>query len=133
MRRRSAAGDEIDESTTRDRRRSGCVSDSSGGARVEDQGDTWVLWGEIDVAVAQRVGDDLKATLDGRAKTIDLREVTFLDSSGLRLLLLGGTPEAGPRLVAASAGIRDVVALTGLEHAVTFVEPDDAPLPGRDA
>ncbi|MEU2198986.1 STAS domain-containing protein [Isoptericola sp. NPDC019482] len=106
---------------------------SSGGATVEDHGDTWVLWGEIDVAVAQRVGDELKSSLDGRPKTIDLRRVTFLDSSGLRLLLLGGSAEHGPLLVGAPTAVREIVALTGLEHAVRFAEPDGPAPHGGDA
>lgn len=105
---------------------------SSGGATIEDGGSTWVAWGEIDVAVAHDVGDTLKASLDGRPKTIDLRRVTFLDSSGLRLLLLGGTDEEGPLLVGAPPAVRDVIALTGLEHTVRFAEPDGAPDSGDD-
>jgi len=109
------------------------VDHSSGGATVEDQGDTWVLWGEIDVAVAQRVGDELKASLDGSPKSIDLRRVTFLDSSGLRLLLLGGTAERGPLLIGAPPAVREIVTLTGLEHAVRFAEADGAAPVGGDA
>lgn len=108
------------------------MSISSGGAILEDGGSTWIVWGEIDVAVAQDVGDTLKASLDGRPKTIDLRRVTFLDSSGLRLLLLGGTAEEGPLLVGAPAAVRDVITLTGLEHTVRFAEAESAPTSGDD-
>lgn len=108
------------------------MSISSGGATVEDGGSTWVAWGEIDVAVAHDVGEELKASLDGHPKTIDLRRVTFLDSSGLRLLLLGGTDEKGPLLVGAPDAVRDVIALTGLEHTVRFAEPESSPASGDD-
>ncbi|MFI2102007.1 STAS domain-containing protein [Isoptericola sp. NPDC019693] len=106
---------------------------SAGGATVADNGRTWTLWGEIDVAVAQAVGDELKASLDGRPKVVDLHQVTFLDSSGLRLLLLAGTPDEGPLLVGAPQGVREVVSLAGLEHAVRFADADPSPRPDHDA
>ncbi|MFE5309358.1 STAS domain-containing protein [Isoptericola sp. NPDC056605] len=108
------------------------MSISSGGATVDDDDGTWIVWGEVDVAVAQDVGDMLKASLDGHPKTIDLRRVTFLDSSGLRLLLLGGTAEEGPLLVGAPAAVRDVITLTGLEHTVRFAETEGSPDSGDD-
>jgi anti-sigma B factor antagonist len=45
--------------------------------------------GEIDLAVADEVDGALRAAAaGGRAVVVDLRELDFLDSSGLRVLLL---------------------------------------------
>lgn len=47
------------------------------------------LTGEIDLSTVEGAGDGLREAIAGSDGTvaIDLREVTFLDSSGLRMLL----------------------------------------------
>jgi anti-anti-sigma factor len=51
-----------------------------------------VVQGDVDVVSADSVGQQLLAAATGRAGTrclvVDLRQVTFLDSVGLRMLLL---------------------------------------------
>jgi anti-anti-sigma factor len=58
---------------------------------VTDQADAVVvrLGGELDMATADRVLDALRATdlTKARSLVVDLSDVTFCDSSGLRLLL----------------------------------------------
>ena len=47
-----------------------------------------VVEGEVDLATAERFGEALLAVLDGhRELHVDLRAVTFMDSTGLRALL----------------------------------------------
>jgi anti-anti-sigma factor len=102
------------------------MSVQTGGASVADEGGTWVLWGEIDIAVAQAVREELAATRDGKPKTVDMTRVTFIDSSGLRLVLLGGGDGAA-RLVGTAPNVREVFTLTGLDQVVEFVENGAGP------
>jgi anti-sigma B factor antagonist len=55
--------------------------------------------GEVDLAVADELETALRGAADSEAAVIlDLRDVTFADSSGLRVMLLGAD-ELGARLV----------------------------------
>ena len=69
----------------------------------EAYGSRTALKGEIDLSTVEDVESGLRSAIDGGSGAIvlDLREVSFLDSSGLRLMLrlhqdLG---EAGRRLI----------------------------------
>lgn len=57
--------------------------------------------GELDLATAPRLEQELLARVRAEAVVLDLREVTFLDSSGLRAVLIGSqeAAAAGRRLV----------------------------------
>ena len=90
------------------------------------------LTGEIDLSTVEGAGERLHEAIAGSDGTIavDLREVTFLDSSGLRMLLqlnreLG---EAGRRLVVVQGPRRvaRVFELTGAESELDVVaEPSE--------
>lgn len=78
------------------------------------------LSGEIDLSTVEAAGNELRTAIDAGngVIAIDLREVTFLDSSGVRLLLqlhreLG---EAGKRLIVVqgSRRVARVFELTGV-------------------
>ena len=88
--------------------------------------------GEIDLSTVEAAGEQLREAIAAGEGTVavDLREVSFLDSSGLRLLLQlnqelgGGGPadgrRAGPRRVAR------VFELTGAESELDVVaEPSE--------
>jgi anti-sigma B factor antagonist len=97
-----------------------------GDVRVVGDGSHWVMEGEIDAAVQDRLEKRL-ADLVGRADrpiTIDLSTVTFMDSGGLRLLYNAALGSSGPpRLLGASERIRDLLELSGVsglfEHQAT--------------
>ena len=57
--------------------------------------------GELDIATAPRLERELLACVRAGAVVVDLREVTFLDSSGLRAVLIGSqeAAAAGRRLI----------------------------------
>ena len=85
------------------------------------------LSGEIDLSTVEDVESGLRSAIDGGSGAIvlDLREVSFLDSSGLRLMLrlhkdLG---EAGRRLVLVQGPRRvaRVFELTGAEDQFEIV------------
>ncbi|MEG3615348.1 MULTISPECIES: STAS domain-containing protein [Isoptericola] len=94
------------------------------------------MWGDIDFSVTHAVRDQLAATLDGRPKTVDLTRVTFMDSSGLHLILMEVTPERRPVLVGTPDGVRDLLELSGAMELVDLVDelpppdPSGGPAPG---
>jgi anti-anti-sigma factor len=85
------------------------------------------LSGEIDLSTVEAAGERLREAIgqDDGAVVIDLREVTFLDSSGLRLLLQLNRElsEAGRRLVIVQGPRRvaRVFELTGAESELEVV------------
>lgn len=89
---------------------------SGGGVVLQDGGARWVMWGEVDAAVQARVEDDVVASLrPDRRTTVDLGDVTFMDSGGLRLLYHAATqgPEA-PVLERVPRRIRDLLEIGGV-------------------
>ena len=89
------------------------------------------LMGEIDLSTLDDVESGVRSAIDGKngVVALDLREVSFLDSSGLRLLLrlhkdLG---DAGRRLVVVQGPRRvaRVFELTGAEDQLEIVETPD--------
>ncbi|MEV7962502.1 MULTISPECIES: STAS domain-containing protein [Oerskovia] len=98
---------------------------TQGGVRIDDSGPRWTMWGEVDAAVQDRSEGDLVRSLeraDGPV-TIDLTDVTFMDSGGLRLLYLsllaGG---AAPVLVGVPERIRDLLEISGVLTQFTLVD-----------
>lgn len=85
------------------------------------------LSGEIDLSTVTELEERLKDSLDEnpRLLVLDLREVTFLDSSGLRLLLRldERQKDAGGRLVLVQGGRRvaRVFELTGAGERLEMV------------
>ncbi len=99
----------------------------SGNGRV-DAG----LSGEIDLSTVTELEERLEDSLgaDPSLLVLDLREVTFLDSSGLRLLLrLDGRQRAGGRrlvLVKGGRRVERVFELTGAGERLEMVaDPSD--------
>jgi anti-sigma B factor antagonist len=88
--------------------------------------------GEIDLASAPAVQEALRsAAPDGAAVVLDLRRVTFMDSSGLALIVgqHRRARETGARFaVAISAGseVQRIIELSGIATLVTLIDdPDD--------
>jgi len=91
------------------------------------------LSGEIDLSTVAEIESRLQQGLeaDPELLVIDLREVTFLDSSGLRLLLRLDERQRGRqgRLVLVRGGrrVERVFELTGADEHLSFVsDPSEA-------
>jgi anti-anti-sigma factor len=79
--------------------------------------------GEIDLATV----DDLQAAVDAAAGeseqvVLDLREVTFIDSAGLRLVLQNSRAIAGFGVVRGPREVQRVFDLVGLDDRLTMLD-----------
>jgi anti-sigma B factor antagonist len=95
------------------------TEDFHGGVRVDPDRAHWAMWGEVDAAVQGRVetelGDHLRRTAD-EPLTVDLADVTFIDSGGLRLLFDAAAAKPSPPvLVGAPAKVLDLLRISGVE------------------
>jgi anti-anti-sigma factor len=95
-----------------------------------------VLEGELDIATTPTAEAELRRLEHNRARLIvlDLRRVTFMDSTGLRLLVAADARarEAGHRLaiVKGPAAVHRVLELTGLDAKLDLIaDPADATAP----
>jgi anti-anti-sigma factor len=85
--------------------------------------------GELDLATVPAVDDALRAAFEGpsRIVTIDLREVTFMDSSGLRLVLRGDAAARSDGtalgLIRGDEVVQRVFEATRVAERLTFVDP----------
>ncbi|HEX9377702.1 MAG TPA: STAS domain-containing protein [Actinomycetota bacterium] len=99
--------------------------------RSEDDGVTLVLSGELDLSTAPTVERELaEAERDRPALiTIDLRGVTFLDSTGLRVVLSAdGRARKEDRRVEVIPGpppVHRVFRIALLDRRITFVDPPE--------
>jgi anti-anti-sigma factor len=94
-------------------------------ARADALGIIW-LSGELDMATADELRRTALAALDGQQSfVIDLSELTFLDSSGIReLLALASRSPSGMVLRRPSDGVRRVLEIAGVSVTNTVrVEP----------
>jgi anti-sigma B factor antagonist len=86
------------------------------------------LSGELDVATAGAVEDELSRVeaTDASTIVIDLAGLTFMDSTGIRLLVNAAarTRKGNPRLALLRGGdaIQRVLQLTGLEDELPFTD-----------
>jgi anti-sigma B factor antagonist len=98
-------------------------------------GAAWVhVAGELDIATAPQLGQALReAQLSARLVVLDLRELTFMDCSGVHVILdlARGARQASGRLilVRGAAHIDRLLALTGVcDEVETFeLNPTEAP------
>ena len=85
--------------------------------------------GELDLAVSETFETELKNALQSEASAVllDLREVTFIDSTGIRALLsaVGRSEANGRRLRVTrktSPAVQRVFDVTGLGERVPFID-----------
>jgi anti-anti-sigma factor len=97
--------------------------------RTAIDGDAFVVapTGEIDLSTAPELGGALEATPPAsRHVVVDLTEVSFIDSSGINVLLTGqrrlAESGAGFRVVAPPGPVRRVFELTQLVDALGVVD-----------
>ncbi len=93
-----------------------------------DRGFEVALSGEIDLSTVEELQDRLKDALDEHPKLVvlDLRDVSFLDSSGLRMILRLNKrqQDSGGRLVLVRGGRRvaRVLEITGADSELEQVD-----------
>ena len=86
--------------------------------------------GDLDVATAELLHAALNGIVEPESLVLDLRELTFIDSTGLHLLvaLHQRAQRSGFRLalIAPVAPVDKAIQLCGLEDALPFVDAADA-------
>jgi anti-sigma B factor antagonist len=93
------------------------------------------LYGEFDLSSERGFGDELETLLAGETSTlvIDLRELTFMDSTGLRALIslhhMAGREGYDHAVLCGEGSVRRVLEETGLADVLPIVDPSDA-VPG---
>jgi anti-anti-sigma factor len=110
------------------------LSSSPFSVTIEQHGDAVhvVMSGELDISTAQRLEEDLKRVeAEGPATTVlDLQKLTFMDSTGLRLLIMADARARGEdrRLVIVQGNemVQRVMRLTRLDERLTIVEDPGA-------
>ncbi len=82
--------------------------------------------GEVDISTHERLGEHLVNEADaGDFVVVDLSSCTFIDSSGIRALLLGhkASQNSGRfAIVATSPQVARVLELTGVDDAISLYE-----------
>lgn len=99
------------------------IMGAHGGINLSDDGRRWEMWGEIDVAVAHEVHATLESAGEGR-KTLDMRRVTFIDSSGVRLVVLACQNGPRPLVVGAPQLVREIFEMMSFDMLVDLVDAD---------
>jgi anti-anti-sigma factor len=104
---------------------------------VSPDGDRTIVTphGELDLATVDELAHTLEGVVDGGARTIvlDLRDLSFLDSTGLRLLVEQTRREdASVQLVGGAAPVSRLFELTGLRDVLPFVSLPHDPLRSDD-
>jgi anti-sigma B factor antagonist len=104
------------------------------GRRDDDGRSVFVPRGELDLATAPALEEPVLAALgEGREVVIDLRELAFMDSSGVRVLIVahGHAGHDGERLVLVRPPEGGVVArileIAGVEQALRMVDGLEPP------
>jgi anti-sigma B factor antagonist len=91
-----------------------------------------MLTGELDISTAQRLEDDLRRIESERPELVvlDLQKLTFMDSTGLRLLITADirARQEGRRLVIVQGNemVQRVMRLTRLDERLDIVEDASA-------
>lgn len=90
---------------------------------IADGDGVLVVSGDVDLAggpILEQHIEEAAAGVDGRSVTVDLRNVSFIDSSGLRSLLAASRTAAGRgarlNLRHPSAGVRRLLDITGTDE-----------------
>ena len=93
-------------------------------ARIELDGVVY-LSGELDMDVADSFSQGLMSSLDGQQPVLDLSELTFLDSSGIRAILqIARESRQAVVLRSVRPNVRRVLEATGMDETVGVrIEP----------
>ncbi|AEG42930.1 STAS domain-containing protein [Isoptericola variabilis] len=101
--------------------------------RHTEDGTHLTLWGEVDAALRESASDAM-ATLAGRPAplpiTLDARDVTFIDSSGIAFILqvymLGQETGAPVSLIEPSEAVSEVLEMVGMGGRIPVVSAAEA-------
>jgi anti-sigma B factor antagonist len=100
---------------------------------VEGDRHTLALTGELDLATAPALEGDLRAACEAGAGELllDLSELSFIDSTGLRAVLVGRMlceeHQCSYRLVPGGPQVQRLFELAGVLDQLTFVGPGGTP------
>lgn len=108
--------------------------------RIDDDGDSLTirLVGELDIATAPMLEELLRSASSGNRSsvTLDLDSVAFIDSSGLRILIVAAQSSRrdGDRLCirCGPSSVRRMIELTGIERLLPLVPSSDHRLTERE-
>ena len=95
--------------------------------RLDEDGESRIIraTGELDLATTEALQKALQHAFDGDTASLilDVSEVTFIDSTGLRALLWAAHHDEGDRLrVRCGAGaVRRMVEMTGIERSLRLI------------
>ena len=94
--------------------------------------DVVALDGELDCQTAPDLSEALQhAASNGRRVVVDLSRLQFIDSSGLHVLMTGGSTENGRRIVVCPQGnVARVLSIVGAEAVLSVYEELDEALDG---
>jgi anti-anti-sigma factor len=99
-------------------------------AQTRGESQVLLLAGELDLSTVGELSDRLSSELDGQpsALTLDLSELTFMDSTGLRLLIeldLRASKEEWTLILIPSQheSTTTILRLTGADEALPFEDP----------
>jgi anti-sigma B factor antagonist len=89
-----------------------------------------ILHGELDLATVDEAREALRSVLSKRSVTLDLRNLRFIDTTGLRLILeidaLARQDGFNFFVVRGPATVQRIFAITGMEDHVAFIDaPED--------
>jgi anti-anti-sigma factor len=114
------------------------ISDGMLTVRVIPEGESLFVFlrGELDLANAATVEAELEAAMaEGASVVIDMRELEFIDSSGIALLVSAMNRDAGPArlsfIPSAFPGVTRVLEVTGIADRMPLAgnAPAATPLP----
>jgi anti-anti-sigma factor len=89
------------------------------------------LFGDFDITGFKQVDEELGGIQSNGSPTVtlDLRELTFIDSSGIRAILRADTRARALggrlRLIAGPDRVQKVFQITRLDHQLEFVDPEE--------
>jgi anti-sigma B factor antagonist len=97
---------------------------------VEQDGDALVIRpsGELDIATIMVLDAALRKAMNGGASAVivDLKGLTFIDSSGLRLLVIAADRSrcngSRLRMLRGSAPVERMFEVTGMDHSLPFID-----------
>ena len=98
------------------------VDDFNAGAIIDGDWAVLVLEGELDYGVQQRAHDALERIEHTRTLVVDLRAVTFMDSSGIHLLVEARGHCRRLLVVRGSARVHRALVALELEDEFEFVD-----------
>ncbi|HEX3326581.1 MAG TPA: STAS domain-containing protein [Actinomycetota bacterium] len=97
---------------------------------VDDDGDSVVIRasGELEISTTATLDRELQKALDGKASTVtlDLSDLSFVDSTGLRLLINAASHARANgtrlRMRDGSQAVKRALEVTGLDRSLPFID-----------